>query len=37
MATHDRDIVNTMNKRVVAIEDGMIARDEIEGAYGYES
>ena len=37
MATHDKDIVNTMNKRVVAIEDGMIARDEIEGAYGYES
>jgi len=37
MATHDKDIVDTMNKRVVAIEDGIIARDEEEGAYGYES
>lgn len=37
MATHDKDIVDTMNKRVVAIENGIIARDEAEGAYGYES
>lgn len=37
MATHDKDIVDAMNKRVIAIENGIIARDEAEGAYGYES
>ena len=36
MATHDKDIVDTMNKRVIAIENGQIARDEEGGAYGYE-
>ena len=36
MATHDKTIVDTRHKRVVAIEDGRIARDEMEGAYGYE-
>jgi len=36
MATHNREIVNTMRKRVVAIEDGVIARDELRGEYGYE-
>jgi len=25
-----------MHKRVVAIEDGRITRDEMEGVYGYE-
>ncbi|MGE5577348.1 MAG: cell division ATP-binding protein FtsE [Syntrophothermus sp.] len=35
MATHNRDIVNRMKRRVVAIEKGMIIRDEREGAYGY--
>ena len=37
MATHDKNIVDTMNKRVIAIENGFIARDEEEGVYGYES
>ncbi len=36
MATHNREIVNTMRKRVVAIEAGQIARDEQRGEYGYE-
>ncbi|MGG0237339.1 cell division ATP-binding protein FtsE [Bacillus rhizoplanae] len=36
MATHNADIVNTIRHRVIAIEDGKIARDEIEGGYGYE-
>jgi cell division transport system ATP-binding protein len=36
MATHNREIVNTMRKRVVAIENGLIARDEVKGQYGYE-
>lgn len=36
MATHNREIVNTMRKRVLAIEHGLIARDELRGEYGYE-
>lgn len=35
MATHDRDIVNKMKKRVVAIESGQIVRDEQRGVYDY--
>ncbi|MBM7661574.1 cell division transport system ATP-binding protein [Bacillus mesophilus] len=37
MATHNREIVNTVRKRVIAIENGRIARDELRGEYGYES
>lgn len=36
MATHDKNIVDTMQRRVVAIEDGKIVRDEQRGGYGYE-
>ncbi|WP_084157828.1 cell division ATP-binding protein FtsE [Bacillus manliponensis] len=36
MATHNADIVNTIRHRVIAIESGKIARDEMEGGYGYE-
>lgn len=36
MVTHDREIVNDMKQRVVAIENGMIVRDESRGAYGYD-
>ncbi len=36
MATHDKTIVDTMKKRVIAIENGRIIRDEVKGAYGYE-
>ena len=36
MATHDKEIVDAMGKRVIAIEDGHIVRDEASGAYGYE-
>ncbi|WP_368654424.1 cell division ATP-binding protein FtsE [Ornithinibacillus sp. 4-3] len=36
MATHSKEIVNTMKKRVIAIENGIIARDEHRGEYGYE-
>ena len=35
MVTHAKDIVDRMNKRVVAIESGHIVRDEF-GQYGYE-
>jgi len=37
MATHNREIVNAVRKRVIAIEGGMIVRDEYGGDYGYES
>ncbi|OFI07504.1 cell division ATP-binding protein FtsE [Clostridium acetireducens DSM 10703] len=36
MATHARDIVDNMRKRVLAIEKGTIVRDEQRGVYGYE-
>jgi len=37
MATHARNIVNKMRKRVIALEHGRLVRDEAEGGYGYES
>ena len=36
MATHNKEIVNTIKHRVIAIEGGLIARDEYGGDYGYE-
>ncbi|PPA70218.1 cell division ATP-binding protein FtsE [Jeotgalibacillus proteolyticus] len=36
MATHNREIVNTIRHRVIAIENGLIVRDEQRGEYGYE-
>ena len=33
MATHDRDIVNRMQKRVIVIEEGRIAKDYEKGKY----
>ncbi|MEC3882759.1 cell division ATP-binding protein FtsE [Halobacillus sp. HZG1] len=36
MATHSQEIVNTIRKRVIAIEDGMVVRDQSNGEYGYE-
>ncbi|KAB7666054.1 cell division ATP-binding protein FtsE [Bacillus sp. B1-b2] len=37
MATHNKDIVNTIKHRVIAIEGGRIVRDEARGEYGYEA
>ncbi|WP_123042198.1 cell division ATP-binding protein FtsE [Cohnella candidum] len=37
MATHNKEIVNTMRKRVIAIERGTIVRDQQRGEYGYEA
>ena len=37
MATHDKTIVDAMQRRVIAIENGTIARDEAQGGYGYEN
>jgi len=37
MATHDKTVVDAMRKRVIAIEDGRIVRDQVKGVYGYEN
>jgi len=34
MATHDREMVDKMRKRVIALEDGTVTRDERRGSYG---
>ncbi|RSK28599.1 cell division ATP-binding protein FtsE [Bacillus sp. HMF5848] len=36
MATHNREIVNKIRRRVITIENGKIARDEVRGEYGYD-
>lgn len=36
MATHAKDVVDRMKKRVIAIEKGVIVRDQQRGVYGYE-
>ncbi|HAY61681.1 MAG TPA: ABC transporter ATP-binding protein, partial [Acidaminococcaceae bacterium] len=36
MATHEKEIVDSMSKRVIAIDHGEIVRDELNGVYGYE-
>lgn len=36
IATHDKAIVDRMQKRVVALVDGRIMRDQRRGGYGYE-
>ncbi len=36
MVTHARDIVNRMNKRVIAIDKGRIVRDSVGGEYGFD-
>ncbi|MCL2024964.1 MAG: cell division ATP-binding protein FtsE [Coriobacteriia bacterium] len=35
IATHDREMVNSMRRRVIALEGGHIARDQARGVYGY--
>lgn len=37
MATHNKEIVNTIKKRVIAIDGGRVVRDEVRGSYGYEA
>ncbi|MDP8910695.1 MAG: cell division ATP-binding protein FtsE [Actinomycetota bacterium] len=36
MATHDREMVDKMRKRVIAVDDGRLARDERRGGYTSE-
>ena len=35
MATHEREMVDSMRKRVIALEAGHIVRDQEKGGYGY--
>ena len=37
VATHAKEIVDTMKKRVIAIENGSIVSDEEKGVYGYDA
>ena len=37
MATHAKDIVDNMQKRVIAIDKGMIVRDDRKGMYENEN
>ena len=36
IATHNRELVDIMRKRVIALEEGRIVRDQARGVYGYE-
>ena len=36
VATHAKNFVDQMHRRVIAIENGKLVRDEQEGAYGYD-
>ncbi len=36
MATHDRELVNAYRKRVIAMENGRIIRDQDRGVYGHD-
>ena len=33
----DKTVVDAMKKRVIAIENGKVVRDEVKGVYGYEN
>ena len=35
MATHDREMVDSMRRRVIALEAGHVVRDQERGGYGY--
>ncbi len=35
VATHDREMVDSMRKRVIALEGGKVIRDQDRGVYGY--
>lgn len=37
VATHNKTMVDSMRKRVIALENGKIVRDQVRGVYGYES
>jgi cell division transport system ATP-binding protein len=36
VATHDREMVDKMRRRVIELRDGRVIRDQIEGAYSVD-
>lgn len=36
MATHDKEVVDIMQRRVIELKNGEVIRDEVNGGYGYE-
>ena len=36
VATHDREVVNKMRRRVIVLEKGVVIRDQDGGVYGVE-
>jgi cell division transport system ATP-binding protein len=36
MATHDKNMVDRMRRRVVELEKGEIVRDQVRGVYGLD-
>ena len=37
VVTHDKELVNAFAKRVIVIDNGMIANDGTDGYYAYET
>jgi len=37
IASHDREMVDSMRKRVIALDEGKVTRDQMRGVYGHES
>jgi len=37
VVTHDKEVVNSMKKRVITLKDGRVVRDMQKGDYGYEN
>ena len=36
VVTHEKELVNAFSKRVIAIEDGRVISDGMDGYYGYD-
>lgn len=36
VVTHEKELVNALSKRVVALSDGCLISDGMDGYYGYE-
>ncbi|MBQ1448572.1 MAG: cell division ATP-binding protein FtsE, partial [Coriobacteriales bacterium] len=37
VATHDREMVDSMRRRVIALENGHVVRDQDRGVYGLDA
>ncbi len=36
VATHDREMVDNMRRRVIALDNGQLTRDQDRGVYGFD-